>query len=211
MATDPGGAASAAAANDELKRTFTAIGMVVERISPWLFDLGSWIFGALIAFNLLILGALLTVGPVDVAVLISTAALAISLPMDVAGFFLLRLAADMKNVGLEEVATQAFQEVGFETEEQVPPANARELIEKRQTRIVLSYVYALLALSVLFTLVSVTAALWHMAWWIGILFVAVAVVSQGAVIAAMTSSGSSTIWRAPSGAEEPRPESKVSP
>ncbi len=111
--TDAQRAMSTAATNDALQWTINAFGMVVERITPWLLDLGNWIFGALIAFNLLILGALLTVGPGDVAVVVSTAALAVSLPMDVAGFFLLRLAQDMKQVDLEEVATQAFQEWGL--------------------------------------------------------------------------------------------------
>src|SRR5205085_2323034 len=77
-------------------------------------DLGNWIFGALIAFNLLVLSALLTIGPVDQAVLIATATFALALPPDVAGFLLVRLAADMKSVDLEQVATQAFVEAGFE-------------------------------------------------------------------------------------------------
>lgn len=196
-------AMSSAAANDALQRTIKAFGMVVERITPWLLDLGSWIFGALIAFNLLILGALLTVGPGDVAVVVSTAALAVSLPLDVAGFFLLRLAQDMKQIDLEEVATQAFQEVGFVVEEQDSAANAREK-ERRRTAIILRYCYGLLAMSALLTLVSVTAALWHIAWWIALLFVVVAAVTQGAVLQAIVSSGPKVKWGPPSGPGQPR-------
>lgn len=200
---DPHQEMSRATPDDTFKRTVNAFGKLVERITPWLLDLGNWIFGALIAFNLVILGALLTVGPVDPAIIVSTGALALALPADAAGFFLLRLVADLKQVGLEEIAAQAFQEVGFSVENQVPSPGAPESVEKRRTRIVLRYSYALLAVSILLTLVGMTAALWHMAWWIGVVFVAMVVASQGVVFGAIVSSGSTTTWRTPAGAEEP--------
>jgi hypothetical protein len=191
--------------DDTFKRTLNAFGKLVEMITPWLLDLGNWIFGALIAFNLVILGALLTVGPVDPAVIVSTGAFALALPADAAGFFLLRLVADLKRVGLEQIAAQAFQEVGFALENQIPSPDAPESIDKRRTLIVLRYSYALLAVSVLLTLVGMTAALWHMAWWIGVVFVAMVVASQSVVFGAIVSSGSTTTWRTPPGAKEPGP------
>ena len=202
---DPHQEISRAAPDDTFKRTVNAFGKLVERITPWLLDLGNWIFGALIAFNLVILGALLTVGPVDPAIIVSTGALALALPADAAGFFLLRLVADLKQVGLEEIAAKAFQEVGFTVENQVPSPGAPESVEKRRTRIVLRYSYTLLAVSILLTLVGMTAALWHMAWWIGVVFVAMLVAGQGVVFGAIVSSGSTTTWRTPAGAEEPGP------
>jgi hypothetical protein len=42
-----------------------------------LVDVGSWIFGALTAVNLVVISALITVGPVDAAIRLSTAALAV--------------------------------------------------------------------------------------------------------------------------------------
>src|SRR5438045_5336792 len=54
-------------ANNTWERTVAGLAKLVERITPWLLDLGNWIFGALIAFNLLVLSALLTIGPVDKA------------------------------------------------------------------------------------------------------------------------------------------------
>ena len=95
-------------ADETFARTMAAFATVFERITPWLLDLGSWIFGALIAFNLVILGALLTVGPVDPSVLVATAGFALALPLDAAGFAVLRLAVDLKNVALEEITTTAF-------------------------------------------------------------------------------------------------------
>lgn len=190
--------------DDTFRRTVAAFAALVDRVTPWLLDLGSWIFGALTAFNLVILGALLTVGPVDAAALVSTAAFALALPADVAGFLLLRLMADVKNVDLEEAATKAFQEVGFSVDDDERAHAAPESVEKRRTRIVLMYSYGLLALAVLLTLTGITAALWHMAWWIGILFIPMVIVSQSMVFKAIASAGSNRTWRSPTGAQEPR-------
>jgi uncharacterized membrane protein len=157
-------------------RTQAALGTLLSRVTPWLLDLGNWIFGALIAFSLVIIGAMLTVGPVDRAVLVATAAFALALPLDVAGFFLLRIAADMKKVDLETVATAVFVEAGFSSEEVGQGLDPKES-EQRRTRRVLGYSYSLLVLTALLTLVGVTAALWHMAWWIGVAFAAMVVLS----------------------------------
>jgi hypothetical protein len=183
-----------AVANDSWARTVAAFSTVVERVTPWLLDLGSWIFGALIAFNLLILGALLTVGPADVAVLVAAAAIAFGLPPAVAGFVLLRLAADLKKVDLETLATTAFVEAGFSVEGTPAKPDPKE-VERRQASVVLRYSYALLAVTGLMTLVALTAALWHLAWWIGVLFLIVAIVSQLAVFRAIVTAGSSAAWR----------------
>jgi hypothetical protein len=189
-------------ANDTWARTVAGLVKLGERITPWLLDLGNWIFGALIAFNLLILSALLTVGPVDTSVLIATAAIALALPPDIAGFLLLRLAADIKSVDLEQVATQTFVEAGFKTKDR-GPAQGPDEAEQRRARVVLRYSYALLALTVVLTFIGVTAALWHMAWWIGAAFVGMAVVSQAVFFVAMSSTGANTTWSTPAGETEP--------
>lgn len=185
-------------------RTVSGLEAVVDRITPWLLDLGNWIFGGLIALNLLILGSLMTIGPVDNAVLVATAALALALPPDVAGFLLLRLAADMKKVDLEEVATSAFVEAGFTREEPTAEASDSQAAERKRTRTVLRYSYGLLTLTILLTVIGVTAAMWHMAWWIAVAFVAVTVVSQSLIFGAIAGSGSNTRWRPPPGARKPK-------
>jgi hypothetical protein len=174
-----------AAADETWVRTQAALGTLLARVTPWLLDLGNWIFGALIAFSLVILGAMLTVGPVDRAVLVATAAFALALPLDVAGFVLLRIAVDMKKVDLETVATAAFVEAGFTSEEVGQALDPRESEQKR-TRKVLLYSYNLLTLTALLTLVGMTAALWHMAWWIGVAFAAMLLVSLSVVGGALT-------------------------
>ena len=165
-----------------------ALGKLVERITPWLLDFGSWIFGGLIAFNLLVVAALITVGPVDPAITVSTAAFALALPLELAGLLLLRLDQDLKHVGFEEEVAQAFQEVGPNVREQVASRTALELWPKRRTRIVLLYALWILALSVVLTLTGMAAALWHMAWWIGVVFFAMVLISQGMVIVALVTS-----------------------
>jgi len=174
-----------AAADETWVRTQAALGTLLARVTPWLLDLGNWIFGALIAFSLVILGAMLTVGPVDRAVLVATAAFALALPLDVAGFVLLRIAVDMKKVDLETVATAAFVEAGFTSEEVGQALDPRESEQKR-TRKVLLYSYNLLTLTALLTLVGMTAALWHMAWWIGVAFAAMLLVSLSVIGGALT-------------------------
>jgi hypothetical protein len=188
-------------ANDTWARTEAGLVKLLERITPWLLDLGNWIFGGLIAFDLLILSALLTVGPVDTSVLIATAAIALALPPDIAGFLLLRLAADMKSVDLEQVATEAFVEVGFEKKDPGPMRGPDEA-EQRRARVVLRYSYALLALTVVLTFIGVTAALWHMAWWIGAAFLGMAVASQAVFFVALASTGGNTTWSTPAGETE---------
>jgi hypothetical protein len=189
-------------ANDTWARTEEGLVKLVERITPWLLDLGNWIFGGLIAFDLLILSALLTVGPVDTSVLIATSSIALALPPDIAGFLLLRLAADMKSTDLEQVATEAFVEVGFQLKVRGPVQGPGEA-ERRRARVVLRYSYALLALTVVLTLIGVTAALWHMAWWIGVAFVGMAAASQAIFFVAVASTGDNTTWSTPEDETEP--------
>jgi hypothetical protein len=186
---------------DDTTRTFMGLGRLVDSVTPWLMDLGSWTFGALIAFNLVILGALLTVGPVDPPVKIATAAFAVALPLGVGGLVLLRLLTDMSKASLGDAAAKAFIDVGFRFQ------RANKSDEGRPRRVALLYTYALLTATALMTLTGMTASLWHMAWWIGVTFIVVALVSQVAVGAALSAYSPQGRWRAPSGAIEPETES----
>jgi hypothetical protein len=182
---DPQQEISRAAPQEPSKQSMKAFEKFVERISPWLFEVGSWIFGGLIAFTLLVVASLLTVGPVDPAIMVATAAFALALPLDVAGLFLLRLVQDMKRVGIEEEVVQVFQDVGFTVGEQIASPTALESLRKRRTRIVLGSSLGILAFSFLLTLTGMTAALWYMAWWIGVVFFAMVLISLAVVIVAI--------------------------
>jgi hypothetical protein len=129
----------------------TEPGELLKAVAPWLTDFGSWIFGALIGFDLVILGAILTIGPVDDAVNIATAAVALALPPGALGLVLLRVVTDVRNIRRSRT--------GAEAAAQSP------------SMVVLRYTVGLMLVTILLTLVGVTASLWHMAWWIAVAFV----------------------------------------
>ncbi len=165
-----------------------AFGKLVERITPWLLEFGSWIFGGLIAFTLLVMASLLTIGPVDPAIMVATTAFALALPLDVTGLLLLRLIQDIKHAGFEDELTQAFQEVGFTFSEQNSASTALQTQGKRRTGVILSYSLGILTLSAFLTLTGMIATLWYMAWWIGVSFFVVVLLSPIIVIAAIVNS-----------------------
>jgi len=169
--------------DERARQSLDAIGRLLDRTAPWLSEIGSWIFGGLVAVNLVIISSLLTVGPVDAAVRISVTVCACALPMSVAGIVVLRLTKDLTDFGVDDLALQAFKESGFpEIEAYFPTAPERAELLKRQAGVALRYSLAIAALSAALTFAGLVAALWHMAWWIGsVLFVMVAL-SVGLVL-----------------------------
>ena len=165
------------------RRASDAMSVLLERITPWLFDIGTWVFGGLTAFGVLVISALLTVGPADAAILVSISALACALPLNVAGICVLRLVKDMKEVGLDDLTLQAFKDAGYpEIESYYPPAGEREVRQKRRRTMALWYSLGMAAaLTAVLTVTGLAAALWYMAWWIGVLVLVVAVLSVGLV------------------------------
>jgi hypothetical protein len=144
---------------------------LLERITPWLFEVGSWIFGGLIAFTVLIIAALLPVRPVDGPVEIAAVVFALGLPLNVTGLVLLRIVRDVNPVGFEQGLARVFQEAGLTPgEQQIPSLTTIEAVRKRGTRSVLYAALGILTLSAVLTVVGMAAALWHVAWWIGVAF-----------------------------------------
>jgi hypothetical protein len=172
------------AAEESLSQAIKAMGTVTGRLTPWLVEFGSWIFAGLIAFILVVLASLITVGPADRAIMVSAAAFALALPLTLAGLFLLRLVQDMKRVGLTDEWARAFRDVGFPVRGEVVSSPDREAQHTRRAQIVLLYCLGILTLSGLLTLTGLVAALWHIAWWIGVIFIAIAIISLGVVVAA---------------------------
>lgn len=185
--------------DENWRRTQQGLTQLFDVITPWLLDLGNWIFGALIAFNLLILGVVLTIGPVDVAVKIATAAFAAALPPNVVGFVLLRVGEDMRKIRIRETATQAFQDAGFKVEDMPDP----KAMERQFGQRTLMYTYGLMTLTLLLTLIGLFAALWHSAWWIALVFLSMLGLSQVVMVAALSGVGGSQRWQAPRGEPEP--------
>jgi hypothetical protein len=178
--------------DEQLKQIMKASENYVEKATPWLLDVGTWIFGGLIAFNLLIMAALITIGPVDLAVRISTAAFALVLPLDLAGLLLLKLVQDLEHVGFEfefeREVRQAVQDVAPAIGEPDAPPMTLEALRKRRTQAALYFSLGILMLSSFMTLAGMAAVLWHMAWWIAVGFVTMALLSLVVVLIAMATS-----------------------
>ena len=166
----------------QAQQSMKAFGNLVDRITPWLFSFGSWIFGGLIAFNLLIIASLITVGPTHPAILVSITAFACALPLDVGGLFLLKLVQDMKDVGFEDHVLHAFQDAGIPIEAYFPPPQASGSLYKRGTHVALRYSLGIVGLCIVLTLTGIVATLWYMAWWIGVVFIAMIMLSQAIVV-----------------------------
>jgi len=183
---NPGQGSAPPAVDEQSARTFTGLRNLAERTTPWLVDVGSWIFGGLTAVNLVVLSALITVGPVDAAIRTSTAALATALPLNVAGIILLRLIKDAKDVGLDDLALRAFQDAGFpEIDAYFPSPAASASRHARRSLVALLYVLAIAALSIAFTTTGTGAALWHMRRWIALVFLSAVILSVGLVAVAI--------------------------
>jgi len=158
---------------DQSRQAMRGLAGLLDRITPWLVEVGSWVFGGLIALNLVVIAALITVGPADAAVLIGVAAFACALPLDVAGLVLLRLIKDVGEVPIDDLALQAFRDAQFPNiEAYFPPRRDRKALNQRRSRVILGYTVVIGALSSALTLAGLTASLWHMARWVAELFIA---------------------------------------
>jgi len=174
---------------DQSRRAMQGLASLIERIAPWLVEVGSWVLGGLIALNLVVIAALITVGPVDAAVLISVTAFACALPLDVAGIVLLRLIKDAQDIGIDDLTLQAFQEAHFpDIEAYFPPARERAALARRRGRIALAYALGIAALSVALTLTGLVASLWHMAPWVAEVFAATVTLSAILLVVAFAHS-----------------------
>lgn len=71
---------------------------------------------------------------------------------------------------------QSFEEMAFAVGEQVPSPKALEAMEKRRTGNVLRTSLWILQLSCLLSLTGMVAALWHVGWWIGVVFFAMVII-----------------------------------
>jgi len=159
------------AVDEQAARTFRGLRNLAARITPWLVDVGSWIFGGLTAVNLVVISALITVGPVDAAIRTSTAALAAALPLNVAGIILLRLIKDVNDVGLDDLTLQAFQDAGFpDIDAYFPSPGERAAQYVRRSGVALLYALGIAGVSIALTVTGMAAALWHMGHWIAVVF-----------------------------------------
>src|SRR5437868_3040505 len=148
--------------DEQSQQSMKALGTVLETLTPWLFEFGNWIFGGLIAFNLLIIASLLTVGPTDPAILVSIATFACALPLNVTGLFMLKLTKDMKDIAIDDLVEQAFKDVEFPNADAYFPAGKdRKIWTSKRTEVTLRYSVGIAAISIVLSLIGMVAALWY--------------------------------------------------
>jgi len=168
--------------------TMRGFALLMARTTSWLYEVGTWKFGGLIGFSLLLVSALLTVGPIDTAILVSVTTLGCALPLDIAAISVLRLAKDSREVGMwmDELALQSLKDAGFpDIESYFPPASEREDQRHRREFVTIAFAAGIAPLSFALSLTGLVAALWYMAWWIGVAVLIVAVVSAVLVVLAL--------------------------
>jgi hypothetical protein len=144
---------------------------LMERTTEWLTEVGAWIFGGLLALNLVLIASLLDVGPVDTEILIAICALGCALPVNVVGIILNRLVKDVELVETGEMVTalQSFRGAdSSEVEALYPPPEERASLRRRRSTLALWWSLGAAALSGVLTVIGLVAALWHMAWWVGV-------------------------------------------
>ncbi len=155
---------------DENRRLWKGLRNFIDRVTPWLLEIGILIFGSLLAFNLLVLASLFTVGPVDVAIKVATISFALALPLNICGLLLLRMVREFKDVRIENEMLQAFQDEGFTGGGQIPGPSILDEMRQHRAGLSLQYSAVMMALSILLSLAGLIATLWHMAWWISMGF-----------------------------------------
>jgi ABC-type multidrug transport system fused ATPase/permease subunit len=160
-----------------------AVGKLVENIIPWLVEVGAWIFAGLTGFVLILLASLITVGPTEPSIIVSTVALALTLPLNLVGLLLLRLAQDLQR--FEDELAQGVHDAGLIMGAQFATPLATRSAQTRRTQIVFLFSLGLLTLSALLTLIGMIAALWRVAWWIGITFVLMTIIGLGIAVVAL--------------------------
>ncbi len=165
---------------EQNRQVWRGLEKFIDRTAPSFLGLGVWIFGSLIAFNLLVLASLFTIGPVGGAIKTATAAFALALPLDLVGLAMLRMVQELKGGGVEDELARALQEEGLASE-QIPTPEGLQVtlatMRKRRTLVVLRSSAVILAFSFLLTLTGLVATLWYMAWWIAIGFIIMVVLS----------------------------------
>ena len=175
---------SLAAAQELNRQSMKAFEAVTESITPWLVEFGTWIFAGLIGFALIVIAPLVTVGPVETTIIVSTVALALTLPLNLAGLLLLRLVQDTQRY--EDKLAQGYHDASVILGAEFAAPLVAGPMQKRRTEVILLVSLGILTVSAVLTLIGLTAALWHVAWWIGILFLLMTIISLGIVIVALS-------------------------
>jgi len=137
--------------------------------AKWLYDLGGWIFGGLLIAALLILQVLILLGFADRATLIAGLTIAIALPFNLAGLGVVRYFRSLHQAVAE--ARQALgQNTNLDAETLIQLTRDSEAFPPEKHKIMDSSVSLALYVSVLFTIIGLSSALWRISWAATLLF-----------------------------------------
>lgn len=164
------------------RATFTAWMEKSQQITArWLYELGGWIFGGLIAAAIMLFPALIALGFADRATLIAGLALAISLPFDLAGLAIIRYFKDLTQA-TEEARAVLAQNANVDAETLTRIKVESEAFTPAKRRVMDFTASLILVVSMLFTLISVGSALWRVSWAVTLLFLIACLVGLWLVI-----------------------------
>lgn len=138
----------------------------------WLYELGGWIFGGLIAAAIMLFPALISLGFADRATLIAGLALAIALPFNLAGLGIIRYYKDLTRAAEETRAllTQNTRSTKADKETLNRLKVDSEAFTPAKKKVIDSAASLALVVSMLFTLISIGSALWRVSWAVTLLF-----------------------------------------
>ena len=141
-----------------------------QRITAkFLYDLGAWIFGGLLVAALMLLQVLISLGSVDHASVVAGVMIAIALPFNLAGLGIIRYFQHL-NQTVEEARLGLAQNNSLDAETLDRLTRGSQASPSSKHRALDSAVTIALYLSVLFTVIGLASALWHITWVATLLF-----------------------------------------
>lgn len=139
-----------------------------------LYDLGGWIFGGLLVVALMLLQVLISLGSVDHASVVAGVMIAIALPFNLAGLGIIRYFQHL-NQAVEEARLGLAQNSSLDEETLDRLTLGSQAFPPAKHRVMDTAVTLALFLSVLFTLIGLASALWHISWVATLLFLVASV------------------------------------
>jgi hypothetical protein len=133
----------------------------------WLYELGGWIFGALIAAALMVLQDLIPLGSSDRITVFAALACALAIPLHIAGLVIVRYVRDLQQAAREIAMAQNLTEGrGLLSDTTL----SLQIFSPAKRRAMDMAVSTALFLGALFTLIGVATALWRISWVVTLLF-----------------------------------------
>lgn len=147
----------------------------ISRMAPWFLEFGSWIFGGLIAYSIVLIQAPILNSAVtrgDQALVICTLMLALALPLDIIGLIVLRLFGDLRRFDLENEFADAFSEMADAADptREKPDQAAIEHWQKKRLALIFHISVAILLIVLVLTIAATVAAMWYVMWWVAGVF-----------------------------------------